>query len=148
MSPLSPDTGPAMVSITNQFWEIESFLLDGKIVSIVPLAAVSRASMRDNMAADRVRSARGMTPSLIQRLLFTRKRTSTRRLACPLSAMSDICRGKIAFYSITSSAATSSVCGIVRANAFAVLRFITSSNLVGCMTGISAGFSPLRMRPV
>src|SRR5262249_54397716 len=49
---------------------------------------------------------------------------------------------------ITSSAATSSVGGIVRANAFAVLRLITSSNLVGCITGISAAFSPLRMRPV
>lgn len=29
---------------------------------------------------------------------------------------------------------------------FAVLRLITNSNLVGCMTGRSAGFAPLRMR--
>ena len=30
-------------------------------------------------------------------------------------------------------------------SAFAVLRLITSSNLVGCCTGRSAGFSPLRI---
>ena len=34
---------------------------------------------------------------------------------------------------------------MVRPSAFAVLRLITSSNLVGCCTGKSAGFSPLRM---
>jgi ABC-type uncharacterized transport system substrate-binding protein len=38
-------------------------------------------------------------------------------------------------YSITSSAATSSVFGTVRPSAFAVLALITSSNLVGCITG-------------
>src|SRR5262249_8679790 len=36
----------------------------------------------------------------------------------------------------------------VRPSVFAVLRLITSSNLVGCTTGISDGFSPLRIRPV
>jgi hypothetical protein len=35
----------------------------------------------------------------------------------------------------------------VRPSAFAVLRLITRSNFVGCSTGRSAGFSPLRMRP-
>ena len=34
-------------------------------------------------------------------------------------------------YSITSSAATSKVCGTVRPSAFAVLRLMTKSNLVG-----------------
>ena len=34
----------------------------------------------------------------------------------------------------------------VRPSAFAVLRLITSSYLVGACTGRSAGFSPLRMR--
>src|SRR5262245_41695749 len=51
-------------------------------------------------------------------------------------------------HSITSSAATCSVGGTARPSAFAVLRFITNSNLVGCKTGKSAGFSPLRIRPV
>src|SRR5262249_32906733 len=50
-------------------------------------------------------------------------------------------------HSITSSAATCSVGGTVRPSALAVLRFITNSNLVGCKTGKSAGFSPLRIRP-
>jgi hypothetical protein len=56
-------------------------------------------------------------------------------------------RSKMYLYSITSSAATSKVCGITRPSALAVLRLITNSNLVGCKTGRSAGFSPLRMRP-
>src|SRR5262249_14783194 len=50
-------------------------------------------------------------------------------------------------YSITSSARASSVGGISRPSARAVLRLITSSNLVACTTGRSDGFSPLRMRP-
>ena len=50
-------------------------------------------------------------------------------------------------YSITSSASASSVGGTARPSAFAVLRLITNSNLVGCITGKSAGLSPLRMRP-
>src|SRR3954463_11793120 len=51
-------------------------------------------------------------------------------------------------HSITSSAATSSLSGTVRPSAVAVLRLITNSNLVDCMTGKSAGFSPSRIRPV
>jgi hypothetical protein len=49
-------------------------------------------------------------------------------------------------YSITSSAIASSVGGIVRPSALAVLTFTTNSNLVVCTTGRSAGRSPLRMR--
>ena len=49
---------------------------------------------------------------------------------------------------ITSSAVANSVSGMVRPRALAVLRLMTNSNLVGCWTGRSAGFSPLRMRPV
>src|SRR5262249_42276363 len=51
-------------------------------------------------------------------------------------------------HSITSSARASSVGGTSRLSAFAVLRLITSSNLVACTTGRSAAFSPLRTRPV
>jgi hypothetical protein len=58
-------------------------------------------------------------------------------------------RDKVApSHSITSSARASSVGGTVRPNALAVLRLMTSSILVACCTGRSAGFSPLRMRPV
>src|SRR5262249_12546985 len=52
-----------------------------------------------------------------------------------------------ALHSITSSASASSLSGICRPSAWAVLRLTTSSNLVGCITGRSAGFSPLRTRP-
>src|SRR5262249_59187563 len=50
-------------------------------------------------------------------------------------------------HSITSSAVASSVRGTVRPSALAVLRLMTSSNLVGCWTGSSAGFAPLRILP-
>src|SRR6266536_2576978 len=50
-------------------------------------------------------------------------------------------------HSITSSARASRVGGISRPSALAVLRLITSSYLVGCSTGSSAGFAPLRIWP-
>src|SRR5256886_8935143 len=50
-------------------------------------------------------------------------------------------------YSITSSARARSVGGTSRPSALAVLRLITSSNLVGCTIGRSEAFSPFRMRP-
>src|SRR5216683_4443181 len=50
-------------------------------------------------------------------------------------------------YSITTSASASSFAGMSRRSAFAVLRLMINSNLVGCTTGRSAGFSPLRIRP-
>src|SRR5262245_25961210 len=52
-----------------------------------------------------------------------------------------------ASYSITSSAATSSVCGTVNPSDFAVFKLITSSNLVGCRIGRSAGWTLLRILP-
>src|SRR5262249_54531672 len=50
-------------------------------------------------------------------------------------------------HSITSSASASTLSGTSRPRAFAVLRFMIISNLVGSSTGRSAGLSPLRMRP-
>src|SRR5215467_11914783 len=50
-------------------------------------------------------------------------------------------------HSMTSSASASSLSGIWRPSALAVLRLMTRSNLVGCWTGRSAGFSPLRICP-
>src|SRR5262249_5585554 len=46
---------------------------------------------------------------------------------------------------ITLSARYSTDCGIVRLSAFAVLRLMTNSNVVGCSTGRSAGLAPLRI---
>jgi hypothetical protein len=56
-------------------------------------------------------------------------------------------RSKMACYSITSSAIAITPEGMVRPSALAVFRLMARSNLVGCSTGKSAGFSPLRMRP-
>jgi hypothetical protein len=53
----------------------------------------------------------------------------------------------VAAYSITSSVTVSSLSGIVRPSAFAVLRLITNSSFVTRATGISAGLSPFRTRP-
>src|SRR5262245_20680935 len=50
-------------------------------------------------------------------------------------------------YSITSSALASSDAGTVRPSIVAVSALMTSSNLVDCTTGKSAGLAPLRMRP-
>ena len=60
------------------------------------------------------------------------------------------CRDDLAppHHSITSSARASSVGGISKPNVLAVCRLMTNSNLVARKTGMSAGFSPLRMRPV
>jgi hypothetical protein len=51
-------------------------------------------------------------------------------------------------HSITSSARTNNVSGIVRPSALAVFKLMAISTFVACCTGRSAGFSPLRMRPV
>src|SRR5262249_36765327 len=48
-------------------------------------------------------------------------------------------------HSITPSARASSVGGTSMPSVFAVLRLITSSNLVGCSTGRSAGLAPFRI---
>jgi hypothetical protein len=50
-------------------------------------------------------------------------------------------------HSITSSARRRKDSGIFSPIALAVVRLMISSNLVGCKTGRSAGFWPLRMRP-
>ena len=48
-------------------------------------------------------------------------------------------------HSITSSARASSDGGTVSPSVLAVLRLTTNSIFVGCKTGISTGFSPLRI---
>src|SRR6476646_9197302 len=51
-------------------------------------------------------------------------------------------------HSITSSARASSDGGTATPSIRAVWALMTSSNLLDCTTGRSAGFAPLRMRPV
>src|SRR5262249_25754113 len=52
-----------------------------------------------------------------------------------------------AHHAITMSARRWKEGGNSMPSALAVLRLIANSNFVGCSTGRSAGFSPLRMRP-
>jgi hypothetical protein len=78
--------------------------------------------------------------------LFPPKRTFMRRPSLPLCANNGLMhRSKLHSYSITSSARVSSVGGTMMSSAFAVFRLITSSYLVGCSTGRSAGFAPLKI---
>src|SRR5262249_42164061 len=55
---------------------------------------------------------------------------------------------RAALHSITLSARSRKLSGIVSPISFAVLRLIASVNLVGCSTGKSAGLAPLRMRSI
>src|SRR5262249_7373685 len=50
-------------------------------------------------------------------------------------------------HSITSSRVASSLSGTVSPSILAVEALMTSSNLLDCTTGKSAGFAPLRIRP-
>ena len=69
------------------------------------------------------------------------------RSTSPLCARNGLMhRSKPRLYSITSSARASSVGGISRPSAFAVVKFTARSNLVGCSTGMSPGFAPRRIR--
>jgi predicted nucleic-acid-binding protein len=52
-----------------------------------------------------------------------------------------------ALHSMTSSARSSSACGITKPSVLAVLRLMTSSNFVGCSTGSSCGRAPASTRP-
>src|SRR5262249_9079751 len=72
-------------------------------------------------------------------------RNARQRTRCQDAAMR---LRRLVGYSITSSASVSSLRGMSSLSALAVLRLMTNSNLVGCITGRSAGFSPLRIRTV
>src|SRR5262249_54079006 len=64
----------------------------------------------------------------------------------PLGAKSDQSASQQeAAYSITSSARASSVGGTLRPSAWAAVKLMTRSNLVGCSTGMSPGFAPRRI---
>src|SRR5690242_11580895 len=53
--------------------------------------------------------------------------------------------GEEALHSMTSSARASNAGGILRPSVLAVPMLMTSSNLVGCSTGRSAGLAPFRI---
>lgn len=69
------------------------------------------------------------------------------RQTMPGGKRSDLFVPRPGFYSTTESARASRVGDTSTSSAFAVLRLITSSNLVGCSTGRSAGLAPARIFP-
>jgi hypothetical protein len=82
-------------------------------------------------APKNVNNGRNLVTTAYVPLILRQSNTGTRR---PMGV-----------YLITLSARASTFCGIVRPFCFAVLRLITNSNFVGCSTGSSAGFAPLRI---
>src|SRR5262249_50202866 len=102
-----------------------------------PPHLLEQREMMRRIAWTRVQAAEAIDPP---GFLCTRRERPRRRAADQRDELA-------AFHSITSSARASSLSGTSRLSALAVLRLSTSSNLVDCTTGRSAGFSPLRMRP-
>src|SRR5438067_13687120 len=72
---------------------------------------------------------------------FLRSRCQRPRHCRPAEQRDDLAP----IHSITSSARARNDSGIVRPIAFAVLRLMTSSNLVGCSTGMSFGCLPCKI---
>src|SRR5262249_17388026 len=80
---------------------------------------------------------------------------ANRHAATPAARCRKCRRGRFIFnlplssqHSITPSAANSSLSGTRRPRSPAVGALTTNSNFAACPTGRSAGFSPLRIRPV
>ena len=107
---------------------------------------VGWASCTRNTFANLRASFEGMVdPLLTTRCpLYIRKRTYALHQA--MSAKGQ--KRTLAAYSIISSAICWRCRGTLRPSVLAVFRLITKSNLLGCKTGRSAGFSPLSTRPV
>ena len=110
-----------------------------------------RASASDMTMVERATNVRYGSEADIciakRHVRFTPESRHVRRNSqCPLCANSGLMhRSKMSRYSITSSARVRIVGGTVIPIALAVLRLIRSSNFVGCSTGRSAGFAPLRI---
>src|SRR5262249_23296264 len=79
-------------------------------------------------------------------LLYPQNRTLVERVA-----MSALCQKQTFYtaakipYSISWSASDINDAGIVSPSAFAVVKLMMNSNLVGCSTGISPGFAPRKI---
>src|SRR5262249_22287903 len=112
---------------------------DGPSERLQPLAQCHRTGLRFSIIRN---SHQYDNPPHPLALLRTRHERPRRRRAA------EDCDERAALHSITSSARASSLSGIWRPSAFAVLRLMINSSFVACMTGRSAGFSPLRMRPL
>ena len=69
-----------------------------------------------------------------------------RRIGCwPRKQSAEERSSCLTYHFMTLSARANTLGGMVRPICLAVLKLITSSNLVGCSSGRSAGFAPLRI---
>ena len=118
-----------------------------KTAASTPGPRSSCPSRQPRLGERRLRPRHRPSAALLARVRFGAvSGRQMRRAAIPLSATSRLMhRSKLNHYSITSSARASSVGGTSRPSALAVFRLITNSNLVGCSTGMSAGFAPRRI---
>src|SRR6516225_10621033 len=99
------------------------------------LAPVKR---RQNMLCERTVRVGAEKPNDRHRLRARRERPHRGRAA-------EQRYERAALHSITSSARSRNDSGIVSPSAWAVVRLMTRSNLVGCSIGISLGFAPRRI---
>src|SRR5262245_13035402 len=107
-------------------------IIDTDAAAVVPAQLLQRLAERLeivlllNIFGERVEHADPPHPGRLLRARRERPRDSAAEQRDEIAAV----------HSMTSSAATSSVCGTVRPSAFAVVRLMTRSNLVGCSTGM------------
>jgi hypothetical protein len=117
-------------------------ILDFNVLTFAVAAFLEAAvECRDDVGGLGRRSAAEEPNSRHRRLL----RARPERPRCRTAEQRDECAP---LHSITSSAVASSACSTLRPRTFAVCRLMTNSNLAARITGSSAAFSPLRMRPV
>src|SRR5215831_2263618 len=116
--------------------------LDGQVLALDVAALAQSLAESSHSICERLRRAELEQPDYRQRRLLRARRE--RPCGCRAAEK----RYELAaLHSITSSARASSIGGTSMPSALAVLTLRASSNFVGCSTGRSAGFSPLRMRP-
>src|SRR5262245_38856874 len=120
-----------------------SAILDAQVAALAPAQTLKRLLERRELGTPcggRAREHADPAHSLAL-LLRPRRKRPRRRTAEERDELA------AAQHSITSSAATRSLSGTVRPSTRAVWWLMTSSILLDCTTGKSAGLAPLRMRP-
>src|SRR5262249_26435062 len=115
-------------------------IVDDNILALNPpeLAQPLPERVEQGRPIGRGRQTKKTYPRHLSRLL----RVGRKRRGEEAESASD--EGAPVHYWMTSSARASTAGGMVRPRALAVLRLMTSSNLVGCSMGRSAALAPLR----
>src|SRR5262249_34850390 len=105
-----------------------------------------RSRLPSGLLQIRRQGVKGLRRSTAEKPNYRRRRLLCARRERPGCGRTAEQRDEVAPpHSITSSASESTSGGMESPSALAVLRLITSSNLVDVSTGRSAGFAPLRI---